>query len=78
MGDTIFMNGDVVYNGGYIIKYVGNVQTNSTIMYLNSVSGTTSSIYNGNSAGAGIAIQENQVIDQGFIKISQDLTGYLF
>lgn len=78
MGDTIVMNGDVVYNGGYIIKYVGNVQTNSTIMYLNSVSGTTSSIYNGNSAGAGIAIQENQVIDQGFIKISQDLTGYLF
>lgn len=77
-GDTIIMNGTAVYNGGYITKYVGNVQTTATIMYLNTVSGPVTSVYNGNSAGAGIAIQENQNPNQGFIAVSQDLTGYNF
>jgi UDP-3-O-[3-hydroxymyristoyl] glucosamine N-acyltransferase len=78
LGDTIIMNGSVVYNGGFITKYVGYAQTNSTIMYLNTVSGQITSVYNGNSAGAGIAIQENQNLQQGYIFVSQDLTGYNF
>ena len=79
-GDKIYMNADVVYRGSFTTSTTGVAETAASQFFLNSVSGEVGGAnqFPGSSAGGGLFLQDNGNSQQGYMIISDDLTGFNF